>query len=293
VLKKHFGLGLCPSMQLVDLSVRQVHLSSRTPPSAEHVSLAQTFYDTLIAPNFHDEEMEPFEHWLDMLRATSTGAQALPLLCTDGSTSLTLCPYQNEFHILLLVEDDSNEIMAGMCCEMYNLSRTAFVTYLVTSPKFARRGLARRLLSTLGELDVPLQHEQDYNRLPMQILLEAHRPGVEDGVMDSLVRLRVYENLNFFPVKFDYAAPALEDGKHPVQSTFYLLLHTTDRTQIEASRVLAFIIEYFAASFTSKDDWACFVGMQAECAAVPDFPLLQLDKESAILQPKRPMPLAA
>lgn len=70
---------------------------------------------------------------------------------------------------------------------------------------------------------------------------------------------------------WDYAAPALEVGKSPVDGDFYLLVHLpgtcTDQENatVVADRVRDFIVEYYSATYTAPKDWGCLVRMVKAC----------------------------
>jgi hypothetical protein len=72
-------------------------------------------------------------------------------------------------------------------------------------------------------------------------------------------------------LNWNYAAPALQAGKSPVDGGFYLLalLPKNDILvdKVPAAQVQSFVVEYFAATYTSPEDWGCLVRMMDDCQA--------------------------
>ena len=172
-------------------------------------------------------------------------------------------------------------IVAGLSCEYYLVSNVVILSYLATAKDMRGRGLARRLctqsLETLGDAS-------------SLFVLEAHARGVPDPIMPSATRLRVYDRLGFLSLaEFPFAMPALVEGLKSLD-TFLLLVHKMSFVShsgqdaadiavaaasaaaapagllsIPCARLLVFVLEYYAATYTAKSEWDNLLCMLRYC----------------------------
>ena len=170
-------------------------------------------------------------------------------------------------HVLLEVapsaEPGGEAAVCGLLTlEHYEVSDVALIGYLVTSPAFVRQGVAKRLC----------QHAAGVLGAGVPLVVESHRADVADAVMSPADRLATYARLGFYPLDLAYTVPSVTPDEPPCADTYVLLLHTAAldaQGHFATARLRAFLVEYYAASATRREDMGALTAMLDWCDAQP------------------------
>jgi hypothetical protein len=192
--------------------------------------LLDRFYNELLIPCFPiKEELQSLERMQSRL---------------DPTHESLLHPKDYVLNVLLTIDeqnDDKKSVMAGgIAFEYYKTSRFGLYTYFAVDPRYRGQGLVSKMV----KLSIPIFDKTARSHCGKPCLLrvlESNATGVEDGVMNSVERLKIHNHLGFGELKFDYVQPPLEIGADPFYGLI-LLAHKDSPgiiTKSDGSRVVA------------------------------------------------------
>eukprot|EP00055_Hartaetosiga_balthica_P001976 m.2470 g.2470 ORF g.2470 m.2470 type:complete len:300 (+) comp1799_c0_seq1:87-986(+) len=261
--------------------------------------LMRRAYEELLQPYFSPEDLDPLSEFEMMLgNAHIVDNPVLP-----GTFSCFLT-----FHVFIYLELDvkdaanMDEILAELekidinsctlygvaTCEHYENSNTCLLGYLAVSSSCRRQGIATLLCSMVANSMASTAAKK--NASPPPLLLECHRAGVEDGIMNSAQRLQTYHAMGFVCIdpNFPFIVPSLEPDLDPAPG-YMLLVHSSfigDGSQqaIESSIVMGFVLEYYAGAYTPAEKLDEAINPMLEW--FDNHPQARIESITALLTPK-------
>ena len=139
-------------------------------------------------------------------------------------------------------------------------SSVGLLTYLVSAPAARGQGLARQLCAKV--LAVVGCRSRRGESSP--VVLECHRAGVPDAVMNSGARLQAYERMGWLGLhELPFVAPAVSDGMDTIANPMCLLVHSSatgslqtdaapapEDVGLDAAVLREWLLEYWAACYS-------------------------------------------
>ncbi|KAF0691611.1 Aste57867_17205 [Aphanomyces stellatus] len=155
-------------------------------------------------------------------------------------------------HMLLVVREDDQSILAGVCFEYYPASNCGLITYIATHPSINTRGLGLgRLLAAQAVDRLHTRAAEHGHKACQGIFFESNTDAVHDDVMVPATRRAMLRQWGVCYLDMVYVQPRLADHKAPcrtlclgVWSNAIVTTPSGDKA-ILAAVVLAHLIEFY------------------------------------------------
>jgi len=155
---------------------------------------------------------------------------------------------RNNYHILLLLQEESGEIAGGVVADYFACSNVGVIEFMVVDPAQQGRGLGRRLLSEITHRFRVDAVRAGYAAL-CGICGEVNDPYRRCEVqehLDAFARLRMWHGFGFGLLDFPYVQPALSEGQEAVHGLGLMFRPETEecRSSVPARFVRQFVADY-------------------------------------------------
>ena len=247
----------CP----VHMAMRAVDLSDKRLSAASRARLCWRYFEEVYQPAFPvaDEAEDP-SIWLPLIAHTPRIPHPV-------------------MRILIATRPraeggrDGSQILGGAHVEYFRKSKAALITYLCVRPDARGHGVGRFLLDHL------LQKTRRLASMTVPVFAEAEDPDRGGSVAfrrTARQRFSILRRLGFRALPIKYRQPALGPGKHPVNNLKLLLFTGGAPIGIEASKVRAFLREFYGSLNAGAPDEARIFGKTAR----HDLPTFQLGESA-------------
>jgi GNAT superfamily N-acetyltransferase len=231
-------------------------------PTARAMEWIRLFHESLMLDNFEGDELEPIDEWEAMLTVDADEQAGLGTLGdreVPAGFEGRVVPYEISMHIFMLVEPgpgprdadglpcpEGGRVLAGSCCELYRNSGVGLLTYIVSHADQRGRGHARRLCAEV----VRVIRAESKLGAAAPVILECHRSGTADNIMEPAKRLLAYEKIGWRGIReMPTVCPATAEGMSSIEGLCMLAMVDAG-LGLSSTLFEEFLVEYWAACYS-------------------------------------------